>query len=234
VTQRKTASEQIDTEISGLYASAPEPLGFAPEHDLRAFGLRREPGSLLIYSVSGLGGDSPMFEDLGDISRQYLNHRHEAAFISEGLSPPLFVHENERSSVAESRPVEGTFSERHMLDEDFEVIPTPGHTSGATAFLWETDEHRLLFTGDTIYLDEGEWGAAVLDQSDRDLYIGSLELIRELDFDVLVPWVARGLPCYQVTGEADARRRIDAIIARLRRGEAADARPPGSIRETGT
>ena len=217
MTQSKTAREQIDTEISGLYASAPEPLGFAPGLDLRAFGLRRDSGNLLIYGASELDADSPMLEDLGGISRQYLNHRHEAGFMSDRLSPPLFVHENERRSVAASRRVDGTFSERHVLDEDFEVVPTPGHTSGATAFLWETDEHRLLFTGDTIYLDEGEWGAAVLDQSDRELYIESLELIRGLDFDVLVPWIARGLPYYQVTGEADARRRVDAIIARLRR-----------------
>lgn len=217
--QRKTVSGQTETEISGLYASAPEPLGFAAELNVRAFGLRRDRGSLLIYSVSGLDADSPMLDDLGGISRQYLNHSHQAAFISDALSPPLFMHENERSSVAESRRVDQTFSKRHMLDEDFEVIPTPGHTSGATAFLWETDEHRVLFTGDTIYLDEGEWGAVVLDQSDRDLYIESLELIRELDFDVLAPWVARGPRYYQVTDEADARRRIDAIIARLRRGE---------------
>jgi hypothetical protein len=208
----------METEITGLYASAPEPLGFAPGLDVRAFGLRRDPGSLLIYSVRGLDADSPMFEDLGPISRQYLNHWHQAAFISDRVDQPLFVHENERSSVAESRPVEQTFSKRHMLDEDFEVIPTPGHTSGATSFLWETDEHRLLFTGDTIYLDEGEWGAVVLDQSDRGLYIESLELIRELDFDVLVPWVARGLPYYQVTDGAATRRRIDALIADLRRG----------------
>ncbi len=42
-----------------------------------------------------------------------------------------------------------------------------------------------------------------------------LELIRELDFDVLVPWVARGLPYYQVTDGAATRRRIDALIADL-------------------
>jgi glyoxylase-like metal-dependent hydrolase (beta-lactamase superfamily II) len=213
---RKRASEQMETEITGLYASAPEPLGFAPGLDVRAFGLRRDPGSLLIYSVRGLDADPPMFEDLAPISRQYLNHWHQAAFISDRVDPPLFVHENERSSVAESRPVEQTFSKRHMLDEDFEVIPTPGHTSGATSFLWETEEHRLLFTGDTIYLDEGEWGAVVLDESDRGVYIESLELIRELDFDVLVPWVARGLPYYQVTDGAATRRRIDALIADLR------------------
>jgi hypothetical protein len=48
--------------------------------------------------------------------------------------------------VAEERGagcnVDETFSGRHRLDDDFEVIPTPGHTSGATADLWDTGEHR--------------------------------------------------------------------------------------------
>jgi glyoxylase-like metal-dependent hydrolase (beta-lactamase superfamily II) len=88
--------------------------------------------------------------------------------------------------VRESYDVRDTFSQRHMLDEDFEVIPTPGHTPGATAYLWDSGEHYLLLTGDTIYLREGEWVAAVLPSSDRQRYIESLELIRDLDFDVLV------------------------------------------------
>jgi hypothetical protein len=45
-------------------------------------------------------------------------------------------------------------------------------------------------------------------------------LLRDLDFDVLVPWAATGgTPSKALTGAADARRRIDAIIERVRRGE---------------
>ena len=59
----------------------------------------------------------------------------------------------------------------------------------------------------------------MLDSSDRAAYLGSLELLRELDFDVLVPWAATaGRPFHAVTDRADTRRRIDAIIARVRRG----------------
>jgi len=61
----------------------------------------------------------------------------------------------------------------------------------------------------------------VLDgSSDRDAYIETLELLRELDFDVLVPWAAsEDGPWYAVTSAADARQRIDAILARVRAGE---------------
>jgi glyoxylase-like metal-dependent hydrolase (beta-lactamase superfamily II) len=210
----------MDTVIPGLYASAPEPLPFDRSLHIRAFLLRRDQGNLLVYSVTDLEADAGAIQDLGGLSRRYLNHRHEAMFASERVGAPLFVHENERDAVAKKTPVRGAFSKRHTLDGDFEAIPTPGHTSGATAFLWESGGHRLLFTGDTIYLQDGEWVAAVLESSDRDSYIASLELIRELDFDVLVPWAASaGQPYHALTDESDARRRIDEILDRVRRGD---------------
>jgi glyoxylase-like metal-dependent hydrolase (beta-lactamase superfamily II) len=210
----------MDMAIGGLYASPPEPLPFDPLLHIRAFLLQRDRGNLLLYSVTGLESEAPVIHDLGGVSRRYLNHHHEAMFFSESVGSPLFVHENERGAVAEKTHVRGTFSKRHTLDDDFEVIPTPGHTSGATAFLWDSGEQRFLFTGDTIYLRDGEWVAAVLESSDREPYVASLELIRELDFDVLVPWVASGgRPYYALTDESDARRRIDAILERVRGGE---------------
>jgi glyoxylase-like metal-dependent hydrolase (beta-lactamase superfamily II) len=210
---------QLETVLPGLYASAPEPLPFAPSLLIRAFLLRRDHGNVLVYSVSEIGSEASAIADLGGISRRYLSHRHEAAFAAD-LSAPLFVHENERGPVAKRLHVRATFSRRHLLDDDLEVIPVPGHTSGATAYLWDNGEHRFLFTGDTIMLEGGEWVAAVLDSSDREAYVESLELIRELDFDVLVPWAASGdQPYYAVTSQADRWRRVGAIHERVRRGE---------------
>jgi glyoxylase-like metal-dependent hydrolase (beta-lactamase superfamily II) len=209
-----------ETAVPGLHASAPQALPFAPSLHIRAFLLRRDGGNVLVYSVSDLESEAPAIEDLGGISRHYLNHRHEAMFASDWVDAPLFVHEHERAPVAEKAHVRGTFSRRHTLDGDFEVIPTPGHTSGATAYLWNSGHHRLLFTGDTIYLDQGEWVAAVLRTSDPEAYVESLQVLREVDFDVLVPWAASaGGPYHAVTDGADARRRIDAIIERIRRGQ---------------
>ena len=207
-----TVSARPDIQIPGLRASAPQPLPFAPALDIRAFVLERERGNLLVYSTAAL-------EEVDDVSRWYLNHSHEAMFASDSVKAPLFVHEAERRSVESKAHVRATFSRRHMLDDDFEVIPTPGHTPGATAYLWDGGEHRFLFTGDTLYLREGEWIAAMLGSSDRGAYLDSLELIRELDFDVLVPWAAGGgKPYHAVPSRADARRRIDAVIERLRAG----------------
>jgi glyoxylase-like metal-dependent hydrolase (beta-lactamase superfamily II) len=202
----------VASAIAGLHASAPEPLPFARSLHIRAFVLERSRGDLLVYSTSTVEADTA--------TRQYLNHGHEAMFFSDAVTAPLFVHEADRRAV--DRRVRATFSRRHTLDDDFEAIPTPGHTPGATAYLWDNGDQRLLFTGDTIYLRDGEWVAAVLDSSDRAAYLESLELIRELDFDVLVPWAASaGQPDHALTDPADTRRRVDAIIERVRRGAAA-------------
>jgi glyoxylase-like metal-dependent hydrolase (beta-lactamase superfamily II) len=126
---------------------------------------------------------------------------------------PIAIHERERAEVARA---EKTFAGRERIGGDFEVIPIPGHTPGATAFLWDSGEHRYLFTGDTVMLRGGEWATAVLDSSDRTAYAESLELLRTLDFDVLVPWVASADgPYYAHTDAADARARLGALIARL-------------------
>lgn len=206
------STQAVAIQIPGLRPSAPHPLPFAPALGIRAFRLEREAGDLLVYSAPTAG-------DVRGAQRQYLNHWHEAAFGGESSGVPLFVNEADRAAVERSTPVAHVFSKRHVIGSDFEVIPTPGHTPGATAYLWDSGEHRMLFTGDTLYLDEGEWVAAVLESSDRVAYIESLERMRELDFDVLVPWAASGDDHLARTDAQDARHRLDAIIARLRRGE---------------
>ena len=59
----------------------------------------------------------------------------------------------------------------------------------------------------------------MLESSGRAAYLESLELIRGLDLDRLVPWEAPASePYHAVTTGADARGRIDAIIERMWRG----------------
>jgi glyoxylase-like metal-dependent hydrolase (beta-lactamase superfamily II) len=215
----------MQTVIPDLYASKPAGLSFAPSIHVRAFVLRRGQGNLLVYSAPAVVDDAPAIEQLGGIARHYLNHWHEVSVggadrIAATFGAPLFCHEDDRQEASKSAEIAGTFSLRHMADDDLEAIPIPGHTPGATAYLWDSGRHRCLFTGDSLYLREGEWVGAVLESSDRDAYIESLERIKDLDFDVLVPWAATaGQPFHAVTDKADAGRRIDTILDRVRRGE---------------
>jgi glyoxylase-like metal-dependent hydrolase (beta-lactamase superfamily II) len=206
----------FDNPLPKLYASPPADLPFSKITQVRAFMLERDAGHLLIYAA----GTAPAGA-AGDIAAQYINHWHELALGgADAVHAPPAIHEADRAAAEETVHVERTFSERETLDGDFELIPIPGHTPGATAFLWDSGEHRFLFTGDSLYLRDGRWIVAVLEDSDRDAYVESLELIAGLDFDVLVPWAAsRNGPYYSLTRPDQTRERIDAIVARVRRGE---------------
>jgi Metallo-beta-lactamase superfamily len=211
---------QLDTVIEGLHASAPERLPFGRALDIRAYLLEREAGNLLIYRSDTLRREAAAIRERGGIARQYLNHRHEAApvtdWVSETFGAPLFVHADDADAVSAVAHVRATFSRRHMLDDDFEVIPTPGHTPGATAYLWDTGSRRILFTGDTLFFSRGRWVTAVLDSSDRERYRESLELIRGLDFDVLVPSIATaGDAPYAIVERDEIQQRIGELIERL-------------------
>jgi glyoxylase-like metal-dependent hydrolase (beta-lactamase superfamily II) len=187
--------------FTGLETSTPTPLPFAPSLHTRAFTLG---GEVVIYASPGL-------EDPGGIRAQYLNHWHEATFGTGFVDAPLVIHEADAPRV--EVPVARTFAER-STEGGLELIPIPGHTPGATAFLWSNGEQRFLFTGDSVFLRDGRWVVAVLDDSDREAYAESLELLREVEFDVLVPWAAEGdwwAPA--------SREQLDALITRLRDGE---------------
>jgi glyoxylase-like metal-dependent hydrolase (beta-lactamase superfamily II) len=224
MTGQLTHSE-LDTLLDGVHALPPQALPFAPRLAVRAFLLERDHGNLLVYNAGTVPAAAAAVETLGGVSWQYLNHWHEAMFgvdaVASAFGAPVVVHEHDAGEVAARSAVEPvTFAGRHALGEGFELVPTPGHTPGATAFVFERAGRRFLFTGDTVYLDDGEWVGAVLASSDRAAYLDSLELLRGLDFDVLVPWAATaGQPFWSLTGRADATRRIDAMIARIRRGE---------------
>ena len=213
------------TQIAaGLYASSPQALAFEPSVGIRAFLLQRPGGNVLIYETGELDGDREQMEHLGGVSRQYLNHWHEAMFgagwAAEAFGAPLFVHEDDAAEVrARGGHVRGTFDRRHHFEDDIEAIPMPGHTPGATAYLWDSGERRALFTGDSLYLKDGELVAAVLDSSDRRSYIESLETLRELDFDLFVPWAASaaGPPALELA-PGEGGERIDTVLARLRTG----------------
>ena len=217
----------METVIPRLHATAPQPLLFAPTLGVRSFLLQRAEGNLLVYSSTTIKQEADYIRAKGGIWRQYLNHGHEAwvaeaagAWVASTFGAPLYAHENEKEEVSRAYDLDGTFSERHTLGYDFEVIPIPGHTSGATAFLWDAGEHRSLFTGDSIVLEDGAWVAALLASSDRDDYIKSLELIRGLDFDVIVPWAASlDGAYYGFTDKSDIARRIDEMLERMRVSE---------------
>jgi glyoxylase-like metal-dependent hydrolase (beta-lactamase superfamily II) len=198
----------LATTLPKLQASPPADLSFSAVSQVRSFVLER-PEPLLIYAAAT--------RTEADVTAQYLNHWHELAVGgAESVVAPLHIHAADQAEARRTHPIAQTFDERHRVGDDFEIIPIAGHTPGATAFLWDSGEHRMLFTGDSLYIRGGEWIVAVLEDSDRAAYIQSLELIKTLDFDVLVPWAAsKQGPYYAFTDRADTARRIDGILERI-------------------
>ncbi len=209
----------LEQPVEGLLATPGAPLPFGENIFVRSFMLERAQGNVLVYNSPGLGLASGEIRARGGATRLLINHGHEAMFGPPGIDVPVFVNAGDEAETAGSLEVAGTFSGRQALDDDLEIIPTPGHTPGTTAVLWNNEAHRFLFTGDSLWINHGEWQAVVLGSSDRAAYLDSLTTLREVEFDVLVPWGAiGGEPYLEHVTRAEAQERIDAIIARLRGG----------------
>ena len=174
---------------------------------------------MVVYNSPGLTSSATRIRDLGGATRLLINHSHEAMYGEPDLDVPVFVHERDRGETVRSMRVAGVFTSRQMIDDDLEVIPTAGHTPGTTSYLWDDGSHRFLFTGDFIWIEDGEWKAVVLASSLRAEYLESLALVRDLEFDVLVPWgTTEGSPSFALAGKEEIRTRVDRIIARVEAG----------------
>ena len=208
-----------ETPFAGLYALPPSRLPYQANVLVRSFLIQRPAGNVLVYNSPAVNADAEAIRGLGGATRLLINHHHEAMYGAPRSGTPTFVHERDSAATARSMPVAGTFSERAVIDGDLEVIPAPGHTPGSTCYLWDSGEHRVLFTGDTLWVEYREWKAVVLDPGSRADYLDSLATLREVDFDILVPWgVGETDPYCFAVDESDARSRIDDVIRRLRSG----------------
>ncbi|KAD3633354.1 MBL fold metallo-hydrolase [Arthrobacter yangruifuii] len=187
---------------------------------MRSFVLERQEGNLIIYNSPGVTGSGEAIGELGGAAGLLINHEHEAMYGPPEIDVDTYVHQLDRAAVESSLPVAGVFTGHQMIGRDLEVIPTPGHTAGTTSYLWDNGDRRFLFTGDFIWIDHGEWKAVVLEEHLRGDYLDSLALVRDLDFDVLVPWgTTEDGPSYGlVRTPGEIRDRIDAIIRRVHGG----------------
>ena len=210
----------LEVPVEGLLATGTVRLPYQHNVLLRSFVLQGLQGNTIIYNSPGIAGSAEAIGELGGAERLLINHAHEAMYGTPGVDVPVYVHRDDQAEVAASLDVAGVFDQRRMLAPDLEIIPTPGHTAGTTSFLWDSGSGRFLFTGDFIWIEHGEWKAVVLDPRLRQAYLESLALVRDLDFDVLVPWgTTDDGPCFAPAGSRSGiQHRLDAIIDRVRAG----------------
>ncbi|MCU1528787.1 MAG: beta-lactamase domain protein [Frondihabitans sp.] len=214
-----SARRDLDTPIDGLLASSGSRVPYQANVLVRSFLLERPAGNVLVYNSPGITDAAAAIRARGGATRLLINHAHEAMYGPPELDVPVSVHERDRADTARSLAVAETFDGRTLIDDDLEVIPTPGHTPGTASYLWDNGTHRFLFTGDFLWIENGAWKAVVLDDTLRSTYLDSLRLVCELDVDVLVPWgtTDEGLS-FARTDPTDTRARIDEIVDRLQAG----------------
>lgn len=187
-----------------------------------AYLLCRKDGNLVVYSSSKFEQEEKHIRELGGVTRQYLTHRDEATvhsdWVTNTFDAPLICHEKELEPISKECIVGGTINERTQFFQDFEAIPTPGHTPGSTCYLWQAPDARYLFTGDTVFFNNDRWDVFINMGTPKEM-ISSLGLISELDFDYLVAGAHTGDADMMVTTPEKTRERIDAMIEKILSGK---------------
>ena len=213
--------ETLDKVANGLYATPTTELPFDKRFRFKSFVLERSEGNIVIFHSGRIDEVADDIRALGGAERVLMNHEHESLGGQMHFDAPYYIHQDDKEAVTDTLQIAGTFKDREQLYDDLEVIPAPGHTPGTTLYLWDNGEHRYLFTGDFLCYEGDEWRTVVLPSSDREQSIKSLEMIRDLDFDALVPWVSieGESPVFFINDEDDKQQRVQKIIDRVRNGE---------------
>jgi glyoxylase-like metal-dependent hydrolase (beta-lactamase superfamily II) len=219
----QTAADGFHSLAEGVFASSPQELGFAPGMSVRSFLVRGENGNLLINASEGVLEDAAEIDRLGGATALWLGHGHEALTgaqaIADRFGVPVVVHEADREEAAAKVRVSQTFDGDREIADRLRAIPIPGHTPGSTAYLWRGSDARCLFTADSLYLKNGDLRGGLLAGSDRGAFLESLARLRDVEFDLLIPWVARnGEPAATRYAPEAFRSAIDAVAARIEAG----------------
>lgn len=155
--------ETLDKVANGLYATPTTELPFDKRFRFKSFVLERSEGNIVIFHSGRIDEAADDIQSLGGADRVLMNHEHESLGGQTHFNAPYYIHQDDKEAVTDTLQVAGTFKD---------------------------GEHRYLFTGDFLCYEGDEWRTVVLPSSDREQSIKSLEMIRDLDFDALVPWVS--------------------------------------------
>ncbi|MEZ4712485.1 MAG: MBL fold metallo-hydrolase [Caldilineaceae bacterium] len=154
--------------------------------------LKREGGNIFLPRMAKqatINDELEAIADAGGIQSIYVTDFHFAGAglqaVADRFQVPIQCSTVEAPKIRKRGPRDlAPFAfNRHHLEEGWEVIPTPGHTTGGVCFLWRDGEERYLFTGDFLYNAGDAWVVG----SDKLANVEvSLALIRTLDFTYLV------------------------------------------------
>lgn len=129
-----------------------------------------------------------------------------------------YLGATDRFSLLEPVAVDDVLRDYDTLDLNgfrIEVVPTPGHTLGASSLAVEVDGRRVMFTGDLLYGDGRLWSLATTQYGYNDAMgaVGTLFSLRDVrDHNPDVLWPAHG-PA--IENPAAAMDRLEGLLWEL-------------------
>ncbi len=160
----------------------------------------------------------------GNVDHLYLSHNHEIsdglAKASSTLGAPVVGHAEMQKYFPKGLKLDQCIETdgRTKISVGLEAIYTSGHTDNNICYRYASPYGKIyLFVGDTLYPDNDEWRALVMERhgGNRQTLIKTLGILKNVQTDVIIPSVAVGN--YQIAEltESDWHAALDAAISSL-------------------
>ncbi|NER15379.1 MBL fold metallo-hydrolase [Leptobacterium flavescens] len=189
--------------------------------DMRTYLLATDDGNVLLY-YSNAPDEIAHIKTLGSPKYQYISHHHEfmpAMFANlSDFDAIVCIHRNAVSYLKQDVDDMVIFNETTQLSSRLKAIFTPGHTDNNMCFYYRSPFGKsYLFTGDTIYLDNGKWNFIVMphDGGNYSDLKQSLMTLRQLEVDVIMPSVGVGGNRAVEVTQKEWHQIIDKLVERL-------------------
>ncbi|KAB1154203.1 MBL fold metallo-hydrolase [Tenacibaculum aiptasiae] len=166
---------------------------------MKTYVLKTPEANIVIY-YSDNENEVSQIKKLGEMDYQFISHHHEftpAMFKNlNDFETTLYTHKKAIPYLKYTIQNMVAFKETSELSSSLKIIYTPGHTNNNICLYYKSPFGKnYLFTGDTIYLDNGHWNILVMPH-DGGSYIKlkeSLLELKKLKVDVVMPSVGVGL-----------------------------------------
>lgn len=172
-----------------------------PQNGRKGFGythfVKRAAGNLIL-DASRIGSISDAFDALeaeGGVKAAVISDRHLGGAstnqIAERFGATVYCSAIEAEAMGHrvnSVRVDRVMPfERHTIEGDVTLIPTPGHTAGQFSTLVHVEGARILFSADFVWRQDGKWRPG---NWSRKKMVKSFEGLRDLAFDYVVAYTS--------------------------------------------
>jgi glyoxylase-like metal-dependent hydrolase (beta-lactamase superfamily II)/ferredoxin len=177
--------------------------------------IRHSAGNWLVDSPKFLGHLAGQFEGLGGIDYIFLTHRDDVADAdryAQRFGARRIIHREELDSQPGAEMVIDGFAPVELFP-GFLCIPTPGHTAGHCALLYD---NRFLFTGDHLDWDRDEEALSASRDYCWDSWVEQTRsMARLLDFSF--EWILPGHGQRVQLWPEKMHRQLAGLVERMRR-----------------